>query len=189
MKKLSKAEARIARKIEKLASNEGKSARLDKCIEIKDKYLKSAVTPPLSNSPRAHLPESYKKYYFTWCDTHSDVSGDWSWSEPRQWDDNEYAQTIKPHMDSHNSDSWNDVENKTYSGKKKYRKLLNKYQPLDSLCNEALVRWHDLEHISEFEELFRLRLGDKKRIWGIRIQHHFYMVWYERNHKICPVKD
>jgi hypothetical protein len=41
--------------------------------------------------------------------------------------------------------------------------------------------------LAEFEELFRLRLGSNRRIWGVRIQHHFYMVWYERSHKICPI--
>ena len=187
--KTSKSEARLQRQLDKLTKTQAKNARLSELIEIKDKYIRLAVKPPLEVTPRSTLPENYKKIYFSWCETHSDTEGDWSWNEPRQWTEDEYTQTIKPHMDGHNNDSWNDVENKTYNGSNGFRKLYNKYQPLDSICDEAQLRWIDKELLAEFEELFRLRLGTGKRIWGIRIQHHFYMVWYERNHKICPIKN
>jgi hypothetical protein len=188
-KKASKSEARLQRQLERLAKNQSKNARLSEDIEIKDKYIRSTVKPPIARTPRSNSPENYKNFYFSWCDTQSDTCDDWSWSESRQWTHDEYEQTIKPHMDAHINNSWNDVEIKTYNGKGKFRKLLNKYQSLDTLCEEAQIRWYDLEQLAEFEELFRLRLGDKKRIWGIRIQYHFYLVWYERNHKICPIKD
>jgi len=65
---------------------------------------------------------------------------------------------------------------------------------VDSLHVEAQKRWYELE-LSQFDELFRLRLGSKKRIWGVRIEHHFYMIWYERGRtvsvllKASPVFD
>lgn len=99
----------------------------------------------------------------------------------------EYTGRIKPHMDSHNNNSWIEVENKKYNARRGFRKLLNKYQNLGSICGEARRRWLNLELLSQFEELFRMRLGTDRRIWGVRIQHYFYLVWYERNHKICPL--
>lgn len=184
--KTRKKEARLKINLEKL-SNNNKNVRLSDSVEIKGKYIRSSEIPDLTKTPRSKSPENYKNYFFSWCTTHSDTSGDWSWIEARQWSDKEYSQTINPHMNAHNNDSWNDVENKTYNGKGHFRKRRNKYQPLDSLCVEAQQRWLELELLSQFEELFRFRLGSYKRIWGIRIQHHFYLVWYERKHKICPM--
>lgn len=186
-KKGSKKELRLQKKLEKLTKKKEKSVRLSSGIEIQDKYIRSPTKPKLEKKPRSSSAENYKNYYFTWCQTHSDTYGTWSWGENREWSDAEFLQTIQPHLDAHNNDSWNDVESKDYNGRGGYRKLLNKYQPLDSICDDAQLRWCDLEILSEFEELFRLRLGSNRRIWGVRIQHHFYMVWYERNHQICPI--
>lgn len=65
-------------------------------------------------------------------------------------------------MNAHSNDSWNDVEYKTYNGRGNFQKRLNEYQPLDSLCVEAQQRWLELELLSQFEELFRFRLGSYK---------------------------
>jgi len=186
--KVSKKEIRLQRNLKKFAKKKEKSARLSSSIEIKDKYIRSTTAPPLEKKPRSKSPSNYKKHYFSWCITHSDTGCSWPWNEPRQWSQDEYTQIIKPHMDSHNNDPWQDVETKTYNGSHGFRSLLNKYQPLDSLCGDAQLRWLELELISQFEELFRFRLGTNRRVWGVRIQHHFYMVWYERDHKICPPK-
>lgn len=186
-KELTKKELRLQKKLEKLEKQKKKGVRLSSAVKIEDKYIRSRHKPDLVKAPRSPQPDNYKNHYFAWCCSQADVNEHWSWGEPRHWSSEEYTGTIKPHMDSHNNDSWSEVELKTYNGKDGYRKRLNKYQPLDSLNDEAKTRWSELELVSQFEEMFRLRLGDKKRIWGVRIQHHFYMVWYEREHKICPV--
>ncbi len=183
--KLRKKEARLERRLEKLAKNKN-NIRLSSNITIPDKYIRSSEIPDLSKTPRSISPDNYKNNYFYWTDNHSDLLGNWSWHEPRQWSAAEYNK-IKSHMDSHKNNSWGQVEAMTYSGKHKIRKLLNKYQNLSSICCEARNRWLSLKFLSQFEELFRMRLGDKKRIWGIRNQHYFFVVWYERNHQICPI--
>lgn len=185
--KTRKKEARLKKKLEKLSKTNIKNARLSDNIDIRNKYVSSSEIPDLTKTPRSKSPDNYKKFCFRWSDNHSDTKGYWSWQEPRQWNANEYTNKIKPHMDLHKNDSWNEVENKRYNGKEKFRKLLNKYQHLESICREAQKRWLSLGLLSQFEVLFRMRLGTDRRIWGIRIQHHFYLVWYERNHKICPI--
>ena len=184
---MSKKEARLQRNLEKLAKTQEKNIRLSSNIKIEEKYIRTNVKPPIKKEPRSINQDRYKEYFFSWCDTVSDIEDSWSWGEVRQWTDNEYAQIIKPHMDSNNNNSWAEVEAQTYNGAGGFRKNLNKYQMLDSICDEAQLRWLDLELMSQFDELFRLRLGSFKRIWGVRIQHHFYLVWYEREHKICPI--
>jgi len=189
-KKLSKKEARLQRKLEKLAKNTEKNVRLSDSVEVKDKYIRVSVKPKLEKNPRAVSPLNYKTCYFSWCHTQSDIDGSWTWKggEPRAWSEDEYNKTIAPHFCSYDGDSWNDVEQKDYNGKGGIRKLLNKYQPLSSVCIEAQERWKSLDDLSQFDEFFRFRLGSDRRVWGVRIQHHFYMVWYERYHQICPVK-
>jgi len=188
-RKESRGEARLRKKIDKLTVEKQKNVRLSNSVEISNKYIRSSVKPDLTKTPRSKSPENYKICYFSWCATQSDTVGRWKWGEERQWSDREYSRTIKARMDSYNNNCWNDVETMTYNGKGGVRKLLNKYQPLDSLCANARARWLELETLSEFEELFRFRLGTDKRIWGIRIQHHFFMVWYEREHRICPPEN
>lgn len=53
------------------------------------------------------------------------------------------------------------------------------------LSKEAKDR---LEEISQddLDELFSLRLGNKPRIWGVRIENIFKILWWDPNHEICP---
>lgn len=185
----SKKEKRLRKRIERQKRNNIKNARLSDKVEIKNKYIRSSVKPDLTKSPRITTEHNYKNNYFEWDAGHSDTDGNWSWQEPRQWGSWEYLNTIKHHMDSHTNNAWSEVEAFTYSGKQKYRKHLNKYQGVESICPEAQERWMSLENLAQFEELFRMRLGGGKRIWGVRVQHLFFLVWYERYHKICPVND
>lgn len=162
----SKKDARLRKRIEKKERNKIKSARLSEKVEIKNKYIRSYLKPNLTKTPRLTSEYNYKDYYFSWDDSHSDTDGNWSWQEPRQWEASEYSNIIKPHMDSHTNNAWHEVEAFTYSGRQKYRKLLNKYQSIQSICPEAQARWMSFDHLSEFEELFRMRIGDEKRMGG-----------------------
>ncbi len=162
-----KKEKRLKRNLEKIAKQKEKSVRLSSSVEIHDKYIRSSYKPDLTKTPRFAVPENYKKHYFSWCSTQSDIVGKWEWDEERLWSEDEYTNTIFSHLNSHNNNSWSEVESKTYNGRYGFRKLLNKYQQLDTICDEAQIRWMDLEFLSQFEELFRFRLGTDKRIWFV----------------------
>ena len=185
--KISKAEARREKQLEKQAKQKKKNVVLASSVHVKDRFARSEVRPSLIKKPRSVAPDEYRKSYFSWCCSLADIDDCWPWEEAREWSDEEYAETIEPHLNSYKNHSWAHVEAATYNGQGGRRSPLNKYQPVDSLHVEAQKRWYELE-LSQFDELFRLRLGSKKRIWGVRIEHHFYMIWYERGHCICPVK-
>lgn len=186
---MNKAEKRLKRKLEKQLKQDEKNARLSESVVIKDQYIRSNYVPSLDKKPSSLPPDSYKNHYFSWCDSHSDIDGAWSWGEARAWTDDEHSSSISSTLNSNVNNSWKEVESKDYNGAGGFRKLLNKYQELTSLCDEAQARWLDLDYLSQFEELFRLRAGSNKRLWGVRVQHHFFLVWYERDHKICPIKN
>lgn len=188
-RKLTPKERRLQREIEKQANIIEKTARFSASITIDNKIIRNEFTPELKSYPRSIEADTYKNTAFSWCHSRSDNEGNWSWGEPRNWTDDEYKSDIYSCLSAQVNNSWNEVEKATYNGKKKYRKILNKYQPVSSICKEAQLRWADQLDLSQFDELFRLRLGGKKRLWGIRVQHHFFLIWYERNHKICPIKN
>jgi hypothetical protein len=185
--KISKKDARLKRDLAKKLKQAEKNVRLSQNIKVKDNFIHSKTTPSLEKIPRSIDSNSYQKHYFTWCISKSDIVGNWDWNESRKWTTDEFDNSIEPHMNSYISNSWTEVEDARYNGKDSARKKLNKYQSLDSLCKEAQTRWQSIEYLTQFEELFRLRLGADKRIWGIRLQHHFFLIWHERNHKICPI--
>lgn len=184
--RLTPKERRLQRDLERKTKAQEKNARLANSVTITNN-LRSAVIPPFTKTPRTTIrPDSYKKFEFTWCKSISDEVGQWSWHEPRSWTNEEYQSNIINHFNSVSNKSWNEVEDMRYNGKRGVRKRLHKHQPTNSICNEAQRRWSELE-FDQYEEMFKLRLGSTKRIWGIRIKSHFYMIWYEREHKICPV--
>ncbi|HLP88621.1 MAG TPA: hypothetical protein VK184_08545 [Nostocaceae cyanobacterium] len=185
---MSKKEERIKRQNEKALKKQQQNARLAKNVEISSKLVRSTAKPDLAKVPRSVDADDYKNHYFSWCVSEADQEGVWSWSEPRKWEDEEYLEIIEPHFQSLHNNSWQEVENLTYNGASGKRRHLNKPQELNSLCEEAQERWKELEIFSQFEVLFRFRLGTNERIWGVRIQHHFFTVWYERYHQICPIK-
>ena len=187
-RKMSKKEDRIKRQNEKKLKDQQKKVRLAKNVEVSSKLIRVTEKPDLRKIPRSVDVDNYKNHYFSWCVSEADLEGVWSWGEVRKWEEEEYLNTIEPHFQALDNNSWQEVETQTYNGASNQRKNLNKYQRLNSICEEAQQRWQDIEIISQFEVLFRLRLGTSRRIWGVRVQHHFFIVWYERHHQIYPLE-
>ncbi|WP_016952253.1 hypothetical protein [Anabaena sp. PCC 7108] len=190
---MSKKEERIKRQDEKKSKEKDKKVRLAQNIEVSSKLVRVTGKPDLTKIPRSVNANDYNNHYFSWCVSKADLEGVWSWGEARKGEKEEYLDNIKSHLQSLNNNSWKEVETQTYNGASNYRKIVNKSQALNSICEEAQERWKDhwkdIETSSQFEELFRLRSGTSRRIWGVRVQHHFFAVWYEKHHKICPIES
>lgn len=187
--KNSKSEAREKRKREKQEKNIQKNIRLSNRIRIPNKRIRSPKIPDITE-PRKSVSESnYKTLLFEWNINHADLEGQWSWGEPRNWDNDEYSKIIAPRFNKYMSNTWQEVELQDYNGAGGYRKRINKYQDLDTICTEAQERWKNNLKLNQFDELFRCRLGTDRRTWGIRILNHYFLVWYERYHNICPLDN
>jgi hypothetical protein len=187
--KQSKSEKRLEKLIQKIEKNKPNNVKLASGITPSSKSIRVDWKPELVKNPRLITPiDNYRNTYFSWCISHADRDGHWSWGEPRNWIDEEYTNEIENHFQNLSNNTWNEIENQKYNGAHNFQKLLNKYQPLDSICDEAQLRWQNDPDLAQFDQLFRFRRGTYKRIWGVRIMHHFYTVWYERNHRICPIE-
>jgi hypothetical protein len=188
--KKSKAESRQERMLQKRDKNEQKNVRFALGISPFTKSIRLTWKPSFEKSPRLVFPiDNYKDTTFSWCVTRADTEGDWSWGESRGWRSNEYEKEIESHFNNLSNNTWKEIETQTYNGADGHRKLLNKYQTLDSICDEAQERWINDPDLAQFEQLFRFRRGTNKRIWGVRVYHHFFTIWYERKHKICPIEN
>lgn len=67
----------------------------------------------------------------------------------------------------------------------------HKFIPTDHLCPAARKRLEDL-HLDDVETVFRFRLGNLERLWGVLSEETpkvFYPIWWDPAHKICPSKD
>ncbi|ASN38863.1 hypothetical protein CGQ24_07450 [Arthrobacter sp. 7749] len=80
--------------------------------------------------------------------------------------------------------TWREIKDMKFNSKKRTR-ALHHFQPVESICEEARKR---LEQIGrgDQEEVFRLRHGNLIRVWGVVEGPVFSILWYDRDHAICP---
>lgn len=183
-KKPSKSEARLSRQAKKEAQRK-QEVRQPPSLKIPDKKPRMQVSPRYEKQPLVPTVNADSLPY-SWSVGHADKNGVWTWGESRDWNLSEDADIHKL-LNDYSGLKWSEVRARTYNGKNKARRRLNKEQPLDSLCREAQQRFLSNDIFAQFENVFRFRHGTKKRIWGIRSSGCFYIIWFERQHKICPI--
>ncbi|NEQ98187.1 MAG: hypothetical protein F6K30_15960 [Cyanothece sp. SIO2G6] len=200
--KRSKAEKRKQRQEEKAQKQKAKSVKFASSMEdFTDKTVKIAPIPEIalklvkiqeepSKSKSVYLPNEDAfslACNLTWCTTISDIEGEWSWKEPRRWTEEEWHTQILPGFSSLETLTWSEIlfEQKTPA---KGGRSVPKHHPqeLITLVQEAQDRWIEIG-LEEYDTAFRFRFANTVRAWGIKLQGHFYLVWWERYHRIYPV--
>lgn len=200
--KPSRAEKRKQRQEEKAQAHKAKSVKFASSMqdsvtktvkiapipEIASKSIKFQEEP--SRSKSVYLPNEAAfsiACNLTWCTTISDVEGEWSWREQRCWTEDEWQTQILPSFNSLEKSTWSEIlfEQKTPA---KGGKSVSKHHPqeLMTLVQEAQDRWIEVG-LEEYDTAFRFRFANTVRAWGIKLQGHFYLVWWERYHRIYPV--
>jgi len=82
--------------------------------------------------------------------------------------------------------TWTEIESSRTGGTNRHKK--HHSMPVGQLCGEARNRLVHLFHNEELpESVFRFRLSGKSRLWGIRRGDVFELLWWDRDHKVCPV--
>lgn len=188
-----KAEAREQRKLEALKKfDESKEAFARRVATALQPKVLPNMTVPEVHPTLGHLvpmeilkePKALTSRFaepVTWCVRRFDGIGEWTWGEPRAWQEAEWAEDIEPKFKEFQQLSWKEVM--AMSSDTGHN--MHHHQDLDTLAEEAQSRWMALD-LEQYDNLFRFRLGNKKRAWGIVVQAHFFMVWWERDHKIYP---
>lgn len=55
----------------------------------------------------------------------------------------------------------------------------------NGLIDAARKRLIDLR-LDDIDELWRFQLTGRNRLWGLRVRHVFYVLWWDPDHRICP---
>jgi len=56
---------------------------------------------------------------------------------------------------------------------------------LESLIPDAQAQLQKMK-LDDFDALFRFRFSGKERLWGVRIDNIFYLLWWDPEHEVCP---
>ncbi len=56
---------------------------------------------------------------------------------------------------------------------------------VSEMIREAQKRLEEL-NLDDQDELYRLRMNGKLRLWGIRDRNILRLLWWDREHEICP---
>jgi hypothetical protein len=83
--------------------------------------------------------------------------------------------------------TWKEIWSQQTGGHRR-RGAKHKFIPAGSLCTAAQNRLLE-RGLEEFDELFRFRLGNMERLWGVIHLGIFYPVWWDPGHKVCPSGD
>lgn len=99
-------------------------------------------------------------------------------------DENIFWKDIYPTLIHFEKKTWFEIEQETYYGRGR-NKTKHHSIKIAEITSEAKSRLEDLK-IEDIDELFSIRLSGKIRIWGIRKQSHFQILWFDLKHEICP---
>lgn len=101
-----------------------------------------------------------------------DMGGKWGWHQP-----NSHTIDMKEFLDKifeNQKLSWQEIRN-------------NKSHEveLDQIIPEARKRLEEIEQ-DEIATLYSLRLTGRMRIWGIKDNNIFWILWWDPHHEVCP---
>jgi hypothetical protein len=165
-------EARIARVLAQELKAEAKSARLVERV---------AAEQPQTRTVRFGAnPDSIFQMQMAWEISSADRADSWSWGE-RDWSDVDWARLIEPKLSSYAQLTWAEIDtHSTDTGHKAHHNM-----GVETICGEAQTRIEALE-LQHDGDIFRFRLGNKRRLWGFRIINVFGVLWFDPLHQIYP---
>lgn len=99
-----------------------------------------------------------------------DKGGDWGWDAFESC----HIQEFLGHLLDSQKLSWNELR----QGRSHLVSVAN-------IIPEAKKRLRTLE-ADDLDELYSWRISGKKRVWGIKENNIFWLLWWDPEHKICP---
>lgn len=138
------------------------------------KKAKSIKNPLTTKIPR--IASSFKNpmdLYPAWHVEFLDPQGPWGWTEI---DRDYFFSDIIPKIVNFEKMYWKDILNRN-----------NHEVSVSEVCKDARKRLMYL-NLDDIETLVSLRLTGKQRVWGIRVENIFKVLWWDPEHKVYPSK-
>lgn len=143
----------------------------DQGTPARSKELPTAIAPTLDHQPFRWTMQSIDHTY----------AGAWDWQLS-----GEEVRHLLEVLEDLAGKTWREVKDMRFNSKRTTRQLHHD-QPVESIHADAQRR---LEHLKlDVESVFRIRHGNLIRIWGYVQAGTFYLVWFDRHHKICPTDN
>jgi len=109
-----------------------------------------------------------------------DHAGNWSWNVTAA-----DLQQITAFLTEMERLTWTEIRAQITSSKKASHRKHHPI-PVEALCTEAQRRLQDLR-LDDVDEMFRFRLGNLPRLWGVLQDGVFHAVWWDPRHKVYPL--
>ena len=89
---------------------------------------------------------------------------------------------ILPKLTQFETMLWREIENATTdNGHRMHHSM-----PFDAICGECQSRLLEIEKLED--DIYRFRLGNRKRLWGFRVLNDFGILWYDPLHQVYPTE-
>ncbi len=132
----------------------------------------------IKQTPDLKSPKSYLNCSPMWRFEKMDIEGKWSLHTA----DNLWELLCK--LADFERMTWGEIRKQTHDkGKSSNHEIL-----YEDLIPEAQKRAKQLNLEEHGDSVFSLRLNNKERLFGILTDGIFFIVWYDREHEICPSK-
>ena len=184
-KRLTPSQKKEQRRKVKDAHNNAKKARLLARPEFSRSPRVQADVPFEGKTPRVTQdPDSIMSCLMEWNRSQADRDGIWSWGQPRDWNEEDWHGIMHPNLCEFERLTWAEILAQETGNKKRHKK----HHDMDvfDIIPEAGDRWLELG-LEQYEKIFRFRLQGKPRLWGYKIRAKFFLIWWDKLHKIYPV--
>jgi hypothetical protein len=147
----------------------------------KKKRPKARLPQTVAKTPRTVAPPSTQgdrpHFSFRYADRTSNES--WVFKP-----DGEDASELFEFMCQMAELTWREIEGQRSGAHRKHHD-----QPIASIAPKArgYIAKQKLDETFG-DTIFRFRLSGKKRLWGFRDGHVFYVVWWDAKHRVCPTE-
>jgi len=136
------------------------------------KTPKSGYNPPTKKvASHTRNPEGYQNQYIAWHFECMDTSGFWPCTIS-------ILKNIEKRLHEFERIRWSELTGSSHS------------LPVNKIIPKAQDRLLDLGY-SDYETLYQLDIKDgygKQRLWGLRVENIFRILWWDPNHEIYPVE-
>ena len=117
-------------------------------------------------------------FSFRFVDT--EEHSEWSWVNSQ-----EEIVTLTHFLRDIGSCTWGEIWSQESGGKNRHKK--HHFQEFESITQDAIKVLKSSRLDQTFDNLFRFRLGNFERLWGFYSAGTFYILWWDRNHRINPI--
>ena len=141
--------------------------------KVKIKEVKRPRTD-LSNYPESSINENP-----VWKLGKIDFAGEWGFNNI---DNGSTLKNLHQKLKNFESMTWGEIEKKRgKSGK------LNHFMTIDKISANAQERFEKIRLSEEYDTLYSFHLSGTERLWGIRENEIYYILWWDKHHTVYPV--